>query len=341
VTEPSDLPKGPQEEDEERRDDRISPVFYYFSQFTDIASGRTVGRKIGVVQEILLHQYFKSKPGLVPGLYLERKLEGKSTAQHKVEFCWFDHIVADVQVGRELPHIDDIAVTRVADGRATFEWTGGRKRLMEGAAGTAGGSGLRRHLTRQSRDFRVLAISEDGVCVSVSNTDALLVSLESKRVGAQRFSAGGQLGAGIQTIEKAKQVSLVALDLDLRYNGDLKCLANGTADRKCINGAVLGNGVRWTEKDHPVLRTYTDFVYLAEDKAIISYAEFVRALADASGADFRAFFMAYFSGMTTFPGDAFPVSDDDFTVVTPEQNTLSLGDLLLGHLDQFAGHSFA
>jgi hypothetical protein len=32
--------------------------------------------------------------------------------------------------------------------------------------------------------------------------------------------------------------------------------------------------------------------------------------------------MAYFSGMTTFPGDAFPVSDDDFTVVTPEQNTL-------------------
>lgn len=35
------------------RDPRISEIFYYFEEHTDIASGRTVGRKIGVIQEII------------------------------------------------------------------------------------------------------------------------------------------------------------------------------------------------------------------------------------------------------------------------------------------------
>lgn len=35
------------------RDPRISEIFYYFERHTSITSGRTVGRKIGVVQEII------------------------------------------------------------------------------------------------------------------------------------------------------------------------------------------------------------------------------------------------------------------------------------------------
>jgi hypothetical protein len=54
--------------------------------------------------------------------------------------------------------------------------------------------------------------------VSVLDSEVPLASLESKRVGAQRFSGSDALGSGIQTIEKAKQTSLVAIDFDLQFN---------------------------------------------------------------------------------------------------------------------------
>jgi len=42
------------------RDPRISEVFYFFEQHTSLETGRTVGRKIGVVQEIILKKHLDS-----------------------------------------------------------------------------------------------------------------------------------------------------------------------------------------------------------------------------------------------------------------------------------------
>jgi hypothetical protein len=39
------------------RDTRISEIFYYFERDTNIATGRTVGRKIGVIQEIIVKKF--------------------------------------------------------------------------------------------------------------------------------------------------------------------------------------------------------------------------------------------------------------------------------------------
>jgi hypothetical protein len=320
-------------------DEKISKIFYYFAKHTNIASGRTVGRKIGVVQEILLLQYFRRHAELVNGLHLERRLSGRSGAEHKVEFSWFDHVVEIPEIGESVPHIEGLIFEKtMPSGRYRVAWEGGKITIAPGKSASSSGPLLARYLKERDRDFRFVE-TEGGLRLVVFNTSRLLASLESKRVGAQRFSDSDQLGSGIQTIEKAKQASLVAIDLDIQHNGNLRCLA-GNAPRKCINGVVVGNGVHWTAKDRNVLRTYTDFVYLARDEAIIRYAEFVRVRAERAKIDFRPFFMSYFNGLTKFAGDDFPVGDDDFAVVTPEANAKPLSSLLLDHLRDNAGKSF-
>ena len=55
------------------RDQRISDIFYYFEALTTLTSGRTVGRKIGVVQEIILRKYLEQSEHLRRRMYLERR----------------------------------------------------------------------------------------------------------------------------------------------------------------------------------------------------------------------------------------------------------------------------
>ena len=144
-----------------------------------------------------------------------------------------------------------------------------------------------------------------------------VASIESKRVGAQRFSGSEQLGSGIQTIEKAKQASLVAIDFDLGFNGQLLTQGPHERKRQFRSFVILGNGVHWTDHDLKILATYVDYTYLAVDAAILRYAEFVRGLAAKKNLDFFKFFMAYFNGMTKTPPDPFTVSAADFTPVRP------------------------
>ena len=116
-------------------------------------------------------------------------------------------------------------------------------------------------------DFRVQAVDGESASVVVFDYSQLLASLESKRVGAQRFASTDTLGSGIQTIEKAKQSALVAIDLDLKYNDTLKVLAQPGEPRSCLNALVLGNGVHWTAKDKMVLGTYLDYTFLVGDQS--------------------------------------------------------------------------
>ena len=70
-------------------DPRISEIFYYFEKHTTIASGRTVGRKIGVVQEILCKKLILQSEKIRDSVIYEPKLPGHSGATHKVEFILF------------------------------------------------------------------------------------------------------------------------------------------------------------------------------------------------------------------------------------------------------------
>lgn len=304
------------------RDPRISDIFYYFEEYTTIASGRTVGRKIGVVQEIICKKHLQTSVRICDCMVYEPKLAGRSGATHKVEFVLFQPISAvEVSVGNTVPLIANLSVNlqRIdpANQKANLILTVSSKKyrrsvqantlLKLGALAPA--STLR---------IKVVAVDAGKVRLSVIDTARPIASVESKRVGAQRFSKSQQLGSGIQTIEKAKQASLVAVDFDLLYNGNLLALMKDRTRRTFRSFVVLGNGVHWTPQDLAILDTYVDYTYQVEEPAVIRYADFVRALAKKKKADFFPFFMAYFQGMTKTPPDAFTVSPKDFLSIRPK-----------------------
>src|SRR4051794_16288299 len=107
MTDPADL-LGPD------RDPRISEIFYFFEALTTLASGRTVGRKIGVVQEVILKKYLEADDGPRRRMYLENLLEGESGASHKVEFSWYaTHPLGAVTTGDEIPQTGGLRLVAI------------------------------------------------------------------------------------------------------------------------------------------------------------------------------------------------------------------------------------
>jgi hypothetical protein len=313
------------------RDPRISGIFYFFEAYTSVTTGRTVGRKIGIVQEFMLKKYLEAVPGLKRRMYLERLLTGRSGAPHKVEFSWFwvDPLV-DLSPGDEV--LDGLIVTAINQTTRRVSLNAGWNRpvmLAEGAATPRKGR-LCDFLKERNKDLRIVALGDGTVSVDVVDHTRLLASLESKRVGAQRFSESEKLGSGIQTIEKAKQASLVAIDLDLQHNRNVKPLEAPGTPKNLLSFVALGNGVHWTTKDLQVLGTYVDYTFLVRDEGIIRYLEYVKEKGDPD--DFLAHFMSYFAGMTKQPEDSFTVSDDDFRIMAPADEARTLRALLSEHL---------
>ncbi len=322
---------------EPEHDPRISPIFYYFEQHTTIASGRTVGRKIGVVQEILCKKLLQQSATIRDALVYEPKVPGRSGATHKVEFILFQPVEArELPLGgasRPLDAAPDLRLraTGISADKtsAQVEITLGtvtrRYRVTPGALLVL--HAAHRDLVPDGGLLQVVGISDASVRVSLLDGTRPLASVESKRVGAQRFSGSDNLGSGIQTIEKAKQASLVAVDFDLLFNGSVLPIMGRETLRPFRSFVVLGNGVHWTNHDLAVLGTYVDYTFLARDAAILRYSEWVRARAVEAGEDFFSYFMRYFQGMTKTPPDAFEVTAEDFSPLTPTGTHTLLGKL--------------
>jgi hypothetical protein len=312
-------------------DPRISEIFYFFETLTTLATGRTVGRKIGVVQEIMLKKYLEADEHLRRRMYLEQMLEGRSGAAHKVEFSWYAiSPTAWLSVGAEI--VEGLSLKSVSDAtekiRLEGPWEGPAVNLALGSPTPRAGP-LRSFLDRRRLDLRVTGIRDDVASIDVVDRSVLLASLESKRVGAQRFSGSDKLGSGIQTIEKAKQASLVAIDLDLQHNNSVKPL-EGTGEKRLLSFVALGNGVHWTEKDKAILGTYVDYTFLVRDAGIIRYAGYVRDLVGEE--NFLELFMGYFQGMTKQEPDDFMVGDDDFAIIVPASEDRPLRTVLADHV---------
>jgi len=316
-------------------DDGISAVFRHFEELTTLTTGRTVGRKIGVAQEVLLRKYLEGNDDLRRRMYLERMLDGASGASHKVEFSWYSMQTHVLEAGDPIPGTPGLHLVAVdfanEQVRVGGAWGDRPTRLGVGPAAKRPAR-LREALSGTGIDIRLAAVEESAAEIDVVDFRQLLASLESKRVGAQRFSGSNKLGSGIQTIEKAKQASLVAIDLDLRHNGTVKPLADAAARRRLLSFVALGNGVHWTKKDRAILGTYVDFVFLVKDEAIIRYARWVAEQADEEN-DALAAFMDYFVGMTKQPNDEFLVTDEDFEIVEPASEGRTLIQILDDHVE--------
>jgi hypothetical protein len=299
------------------RDPRISEIFYYFEKHTTIAGGRTVGRKIGVVQEILCKKHLLISSAVRDCVIYEPKLAGRSGATHKVEFVLFKPAaVVELSVGKPYPVSPTLALTLLgtdsAAHAAKFSIAAGAKKKRVTVRPR-----LVMTVPDSSHVLKLVKADATAVRFSILDTHKPVASIESKRVGAQRFSGSEKLGSGIQTIEKAKQASLVAIDFDLKYNGTLLAQSASGANRSFRSFVVLGNGIHWTVNDLAILETYVDYTYLVDDAAVVRYAEFVRKLSLDSKADFFNYFMTYFQGMTNTPPDAFTVTAADFVPMRP------------------------
>jgi hypothetical protein len=317
--------------------DRISAVFRHFESLTTLSTGRSVGRKIGVAQEFMLKKYLEQEERLRRRMYLEQLLSGKSGASHKVEFSWHPLTSHALRVGDDIPGLDGVSIASANDSTETVKLTGpwgGRGAPCRRGTAIPKRSPLSSVLSSQNLDLRVVSVDGDEIELDIVDRSRLLASLESKRVGAQRFAGSDKLGSGIQTIEKAKQASLVAIDLDLLHNGSVKPLETETAKPKqLISVVALGNGVHWTDKDKAILGTYVDFTFLVKDEGIIRYAEYVRELADEEEDALEAF-MSYFKGLTKQEDDDFEVGDGDFAVIAPTGEERSLRQVLVDHIEQ-------
>jgi len=307
---------------DEERNARISEIFYYFEKHTDIKNGRTVGRKIGVVQEILVKKMLVQDQRIVDCMVYEPRLRGRSNATHKVEFVLYfpccvillkNEVVARIKDPNLQVQVDRVDATRgrarihIHTGEGTQVKVLGLDQALPVHIKTASGN--------QTIFIKLAGINEGVVRLSLLDAQRPIASIESKRVGAQRFSGTDALGSGIQTIEKAKQAALAAVDFDLLYNKTL--LANSTLGetRNFRSFVVLGNGVHWTDHDLAVLGTYVDYTFLAKDRSIIRYAEFVRSKSEENDEEFFDFFMDYFQGTTKMSPDLFTVSTDDFELL--------------------------
>ncbi len=313
------------------RDPRISPIFYYFSDHTDVKTGRTVGRKIGVVQEIIIKKFLNTSARIRDCLVYEPKLRGKSGATHKVEFVLFSPIfVATINEGQKLRYLnpsiqisiertDSISNTAFVE-ISTAEYKQRKKMVSDNAVGFE----LIVDGVVTKVFLKLISIEGKNCRISLLNSNKPTASLESKRVGAQRFSGSDKLGSGIQTIEKAKQTSLVAIDFDLEFNEDLLLATPVGNFRNFKSFALLGNGVHWTDHDLSVLETYVDYTFQVKDESIIRYAEYVRAKSEHEGKSFFKYFMEYFAGMMVTPADDFEVTSADFLRLRPLRNNDNL-----------------
>ncbi|MEK7794523.1 MAG: hypothetical protein AAB353_08330 [Candidatus Hydrogenedentota bacterium] len=305
-------------------DPRISEIFYYFETHTNIKNGRTVGRKIGVVQEIIIKKFLLTDLKIRDCLIYEPKLRGRSGATHKVEFVLFAPLlVAHIQKGHNL---------RIGNPSLQITLKRHDPLMQQARIGVLTGEGETIKTIAVEQAFpvivvwggkastlfvKLIAVKEQYCRIALLNSASPLASLESKRVGAQRFSSSDKLGSGIQTIEKAKQTSLVAVDFDLQFNENLLASSGSASKRPFRSFALLGNGVHWTDHDLSVLETYVDYTFQVKDEAIIRYAEFIERIAKRKRQSFFSFFMSYFNGMTKTPADEFVVTADDFLLLRP------------------------
>lgn len=326
----------------EERDARISDIFYYFEKHTNLSSGRTVGRKIGVVQELMCKRLLLSSELVRDSIIYEPKVTGRSGATHKVEFVLFQPVeVLNIAEGEQAKSSRgnelSLEVLRVdsALGKATVKLQQAGRRaqctLREDQPVTA--QKPKELLESNKLQMKVwINRNNRSVRLSILDLSTPVATIESKRVGAQRFSNTEKLGSGIQTIEKAKQASLVAVDFDLLYNGTPMAISGRHAGRAYRSFVILGNGVHWTPHDLSVLETYVDYTYLVKDSAIIRYAEYIRERAESAQKGFMPYFMAHFRGLTNTPVDEdFEVYDYDFVPVRPH----GAAPLLEALADQF------
>lgn len=274
--------------------------------------GHQIGRKIGDMLEILTMGAIYQNPQLVKRLSTEEKLEGYTTAGHKVEFGFFNSCcgkrllfgaieckcvgVEETTSGKNNRHLRRLKEKesfkidfsgRWQPAPVTFQLkvnkvVGNDSVEVDIAADST--PALRRSFAFEAGDNIKVVIDEDNHCLATTPHGNMLDEIPTiirtcKTIRLQDISGGTAVFAlfdcltGPQTIEKAKQASLVAMDLRKKVDGYWGREEVPAGQKHMTFVHVLCEFSHWEEKSRNVIRTCIDHNVVVPDAVIIKAFE--------------------------------------------------------------------
>ena len=288
----------------------ITSVYKCISNYN--LKGHQIGRKIGDMLEILTMGAVYQNPQLVERLSTEEKLEGYTTAGHKVEFGFFNTVhgnrqlfgaieckcvgVEETTSGKNNKHLrklkqnDSFAIDfsgrwQPAPVNFSFKLI---KIINDSTAEVEITANSRPALNRRFK-FKVgenikVVMDENNRCLATTAHGNMLDEIPSiirtcKTIRFQSITNREATFAlydcltGPQTIEKAKQASLVAMDLRKKVDGFWGKEEIPAGHKHMTFVHVLCEYSHWEEKSRNVIRTCIDHNVIVPDAIIIKAFE--------------------------------------------------------------------
>lgn len=274
--------------------------------------GHQIGRKIGDMLEILTMGAVYKNEALHRRLSTEKKLEGYTTAGHKVEFGFFNTIggrkqlfgaieckcvgVEETTSGKNNRHLRRISAGQYFSIEFSGRWQPSNAIFSCELVRVIDESEVEITICTDSqnpftRTFRMkvgecirVVMDENNDCVVTSPNGNMLdeiptiirtcktVRLQGVANGVATFSLFDCL-TGPQTIEKAKQASFVAMDLRKRVDGYWGKEEVPAGEKKMSFVHVICEFSHWEEKSQNVIKTCIDHNVIVPDAVIIEAFE--------------------------------------------------------------------
>lgn len=274
--------------------------------------GHQIGRKIGDMLEILTMGAIYQNPQLVERLSTEERLEGFTTAGHKVEFGFFNsscgerHLfgaieckcvgVEETTAGKNNRHLRKVKANESFTIDFSGRWQPSPitfqlkvKKIVNTDSVEVDISANTTPAVHRSFVFNVgenikVVIDEKNNCLVTTAHGNMLDEIPTiirtcKTIRFQSIAKGTATFAlfdcltGPQTIEKAKQASLVAMDLRKKVDGYWGKEEVPAGKKHMTFVHVLCEFSHWEEKSRNVIRTCIDHNVIVPDAVIIKAFE--------------------------------------------------------------------
>ncbi|HFU3942893.1 TPA: hypothetical protein ACGO2T_002034 [Streptococcus suis] len=268
--------------------------------------GHQIGRKIGDMLEIITMGMVYRTPNLLKSLDIEGKLEGYTSAAHKVEFGFFSNLedktglfgaieckcvgVEETKLSKD--NTRTLKIGEKFDIPLNGQWTDSKLNIsikltkIENDSITLKVSNDKDNSVKMlyltdrhnfkialDEDEKLFITSPDGdMLTEIPTIIRILRTIKVNKIEANSCTlALFSCLTGPQTIEKAKQASLVAMDLRKKIDGFWGKEDVNACDKKMNFVHVLCEFSHWEEKSRNVIRTCIDHNIIIPD-AVLIYA---------------------------------------------------------------------
>lgn len=287
----------------------ITNVYKYISNYN--LKGHQIGRKIGDMLEIITMYGIYSSPALLTKLETEGKLEGYTSACHKVEFGFYENPqsktnlfgaieckcvgVEETTAGKGQSYLRDLSKKECFSLSFNGRWMSSpitQIITLIDVDDYGAIISLSNNLT-SSQNFDIKLLVGENIKITVDENENILhttpngnmlheipgiirsckkIKLNKVNKTTATFSIYDCL-TGPQTIEKAKQASLVAMDLRKKIDGHWGKEEILYEERKMSFIHVLCEFSHWENKSRNVIRACIDHNIIVPDAVIIKAFE--------------------------------------------------------------------